>query len=139
MFWSGMKYIHLEHQAPSQRFIRSMSRAKSSILALAFVPGVVMAGGQEGGKILEMRAGSTTLLGGNPSHFRLDSSTLARVGYPACASNWWALNTDTPAGRSMYAALLFAMATGRAVSVAGSGQCDLRGDMETTIQVNLVQ
>ena len=91
---------------------------------------------QQTGRVTEIRVTSKTLDFGNPTHITLSGP---RTAVAACAfSQWWAIDTDTPGGRSMLAAVLAAQANGKEVTFLGRDRCNLRGDMETVEQVHLV-
>lgn len=57
----------------------------------------------------------------------------ANATRPACSSqgNEWALSLTTEGGRAMYAMLLMAMASGRTITVSGTGACTSWPDRET--------
>lgn len=63
-----------------------------------------------------------------------------KTGAPACASipTDWAINTTTPEGKSLYALLLTAVATGRNVAITGSNTCDAWPDRETAVAILLL-
>lgn len=97
-----------------------------------FVSQNIFAGSQSG-KVVSLRVSSKTV--GNPTHVRLDGVWNNK---PACAVNgWWAIDTDTAAGKSLLSILLTAHTTGKKISIWGTNLCDLRGDMETAFQVGL--
>lgn len=108
-----------------------MKRVIFSILVL-FISLNVYAGSQTG-KVISLRVSSKTV--GNPTHIMLDG---VWNGKPACSvSGWWAIDTDTAAGKSLLSILLTAHTTGQQVTIWGHSRCDLRGDMETAFQVGL--
>ena len=51
--------------------------------------------------------------------------------------NEWASSVATPTGKAMYALLLTAAASGRAVSVVGSADCSAWGDREAPRYITL--
>ena len=102
------------------------------IASLYFASQNVFAGYQTG-KITSIRVSSPTV--SSPTHFQLNGTW---NGQPACATSpWWAIDTDTPAGKSLLSILLTAYSTDKTVTVWGQGICSLRSDMETAIQVGL--
>lgn len=69
----------------------------------------------------------------NPTHLYIAGNYNAK---PACAtSGYWAVDTDTQQGKSILSLILTAYATGKQVSLLGTGNCTLRPDMETLFQV----
>ena len=69
----------------------------------------------------------------NPTHLNITGNYIAK---PACAtSGYWAVDTDTQQGKSILSLLLTAYATGKEISLLGTGNCSLRPDMETLFQV----
>lgn len=59
--------------------------------------------------------------------------TSNRTSAPSCATaaNRWVINSATSQGQAMIAGLLTAYATGRRISVTGTGTCALWADTET--------
>ncbi|MBW8860281.1 MAG: hypothetical protein JF570_11310 [Caulobacter sp.] len=58
----------------------------------------------------------------------------SRSAQPACSTAFpgrWAFNAATPAGQSLLALILSANATGKSITVAGNGVCDVAGDTES--------
>jgi len=112
---------------------------KSIFVAVFFIAGEAFASGIQTGTVAEIRVSSRTLAFGNPTHVRLQNVT-TNSPLPTCAtSGFWAIDTDTPIGKNMLAVLLTAEAASppKTVILWGSGQCDLRGDMETIAQVSI--
>lgn len=107
-----------------------MRRALVLIIAM-FTSQVTFASSQSG-NIISLRVSSKAI--GNPTHFQLDGIWDDK---PACADSWWAIDSDTVAGKSLLSILLTAHSTGKAVTVWGTNICDLRGDMETAGQVGM--
>ncbi len=71
----------------------------------------------------------------NPTHVFVTGNYNAK---PDCASSgYWALNSDTQQGRAILSLLLTANATGKSISLLGTGDCSLRPDMETLFQVGI--
>jgi len=57
---------------------------------------------------------------------------------PACATTGrWAVDVTTPAGQAMWSTVLTAYSQNRAVTVGGTGQCNVWGDSETVQWVQL--
>lgn len=132
-FGNGVKKTIAGSTGSARRaaFGEGVPAKRIAMLFLCFLPMTGYAGDQSG-PVVEVRVASATL-NGNPTHFKLDGGWTNK---PACAATgYWAINTDTAAGKSLLAALLFAQATGKAVTVWGSGQCTLRSDMENANQV----
>jgi hypothetical protein len=108
---------------------------KSLIVAVSVALAQSALASEQSGKILEIRVSTTPQM--NPTHFRLDG---AWPGKPACATvGWWAFDGNTAAGKALLATLLTAQASGRPVIAWGHDSCDLRSDMETTVQIGLSQ
>ena len=109
------------------------------VLAAIFIPGLAFAQGIQSGTVAEIRVSTRTIPGGNPTHVRLQaaatSSPIADCAATTKALGFWAIDTDTSAGKNLLSALLMAEATGKQVVVWGTGACDLRSDMETVYQV----
>lgn len=57
----------------------------------------------------------------------------SRTSTPTChtAGTRWVINTGTPQGQAMAAALLTAYSLGKRISVQGTGNCSLWGDTES--------
>ncbi|MBT8133355.1 MAG: hypothetical protein KJO03_02535 [Gammaproteobacteria bacterium] len=71
----------------------------------------------------------------NPTHVYIAGRYDAK---PDCAvSGYWALNSETQQGRAILSLLITAQATGKTVSLLGTGDCRLRPDMETLFQVGI--
>jgi len=69
----------------------------------------------------------------NPSHVSIDGDYKEK---PACAtSGYWAVNTETEQGKAILTLLLTSSATGKKLTLYGTGACSLRPDMETVFQV----
>ena len=102
-----------------------------AIMLMVTIPQLSLAGSQTG-KVLNIRVSSKTI--GNPTHILLEG---AWSNKPTCAVAWWAIDTDTVAGKSLLSILLTAYSTGKEITLWGTGQCDLRGDMETAFQAGL--
>ncbi|MGB5398517.1 MAG: hypothetical protein WBN96_15320 [Gammaproteobacteria bacterium] len=69
----------------------------------------------------------------NPSHVSMDGNYNDR---PACAtSGYWAINTETEQGKALLTLLITSSATGKSITLYGTGSCSLRPDMETVFQV----
>jgi hypothetical protein len=100
----------------------------------------VSAAGIQSGTVADIRVSTQTLASGNPTHVRLQNGTTSSAMASCATSGFFAINTDTPAGKSMLAALLMAEAAmpPKQVIIWGTGQCDLRADMETAFQVSVV-
>ena len=68
--------------------------------------------------------------------------SLKGSGTPSCATYQagsyfrYALSINTDAGKAIYAGLLAAQMAGQAVSILGSGACDLQSDTETILTVS---
>lgn len=91
-------------------------------------------GGIMTGKIGALNISSVSLPG-NPTHVSLTETFSPR---PSCATqSYMAINTDTPAGKSMLAALLSAQTMGNTITIWGTGYCTLRPDMEDAFQVGI--
>ena len=102
-------------------------------IALIICTGATFAGEQTG-QILSLRVSSTTL-SSNTTHFLISGSGTNK---PACATlQFWAIDSDTTAGRNFLATLLSAQATGRDVIVYGANRCGLRAGMETVAEIDL--
>jgi hypothetical protein len=57
---------------------------------------------------------------------------------PACAaSNEFAIDNSTAAGKAMIASILAAQAQGLVINVSGSGNCDVWGDRESAGYVSI--
>nr|WP_295238482.1 hypothetical protein [uncultured Brevundimonas sp.] len=55
-----------------------------------------------------------------------------RTNRPSCATeDRWVINVATSAGQAMYAAVLTAVASGRKITVHGTGTCSFWGDTES--------
>ena len=71
----------------------------------------------------------------NPSHVSMDGTYNEK---PACASSgYWAIDTETEQGKAILTLLLTSSATGKKLSLYGTGSCSLRPDMETVFQVGI--
>ena len=117
-----------------------MNRSDFIRISLAVAPLLLpsswaYAAGQQTGAILDLRVSSPTLA--NPTHIQIDGTYQNR---PACAiSGFWAIDSDTATGKSFLATIMLAKATGKPITFAGSGTCSLRSDMETIVQMQVVQ
>lgn len=61
-----------------------------------------------------------------------------RTNRPSCATeDRWVINVSTPAGQAMYAAVLTAIASGRKITVHGTGACSFWGDTESVQSVQV--
>lgn len=57
---------------------------------------------------------------------------------PSCATiDRWAFDSSTAGGQSLLATLLTAYATGRQISVLGTGTCSIWGDTETVAYIQI--
>lgn len=101
-----------------------------------FISITAHAGGQSG-TIAALNVTSPSLAFGNPTHFRLTGEYKNRAGCSTHAEQWWALNTDSAVGKAMLGVLLTAKASGKPVTVWGSGRCDQRVDMEDVHQIGV--
>lgn len=111
-----------------------MKCAALIIIAL-LIPSIAIASEQIG-LVVDIRVASKTL-STNPTHFKLDGVWMNK---PFCATtDYWAIDTDTPAGRNFLAVVLTAQASGRRVAIWGTDQCTLRADMETVLQIGFAQ
>ena len=100
------------------------------IISICFFTQTIFAGIQTG-KITRIHVSSPTLA--SPTHFKIDG---VWENQPACASaSWWAIDTDTAPGKSMLSLLLTAYSTNKTIKVWGQGNCNLRSDMETAVQI----
>ena len=103
--------------------------------------------GRQTGKVIEVRVSSTgtnsRLDPDKPTHFRLSGEWIDK---PSCADGqWWAINTDTPAGQNLLRVLLTALESGKTVTAwgktlilsGGSASCNLDPDMETADQIGI--
>lgn len=63
----------------------------------------------------------------------------AKAGTPTCNTymDRWVINNDWPAARMQLSIILTAMATGKTVTVRGSGDCSHWGDSETATDIRL--
>lgn len=113
-------------------FSTSKTVAASGLMLLA---ASAFAAGQQVGNVVDLRVSSLTI--GNPIHVQVDGAYQNR---PACAVvGFWAIDSDTSAGKSFLAALMLAKAQGKQVTLAGTGTCSLRADMETIVQIQITQ
>lgn len=104
-------------------------------LSAILVCGLVCASEQTG-QVLDVRVASKTL-STNPTHIKLSGTWQNR---PSCAvQGYWAIDTDTTAGKSFLAAVLAAQASIWPITIWGADQCTLRTDMETVFQIGLAQ
>jgi hypothetical protein len=107
---------------------------RAMLLGAMLVCGLAYAGTQTG-EVIDVRVSSKTLA--NPTHIKLSGAWQNR---PACAvQDYWAIDSDTPAGKSFLAAVLAAQASNRPITIWGTDQCTLRTDMETVLQIGLAQ
>lgn len=104
-----------------------MKLLKSAVIALACIGAPAFAGNGSG-KVAQI---------GSVQGGVVIFSTQAHGGSPVCASvpNDWAINTSTAEGKAIYALLLTAVNSDRAVAVTGSNTCDAWGDRETAAQL----
>lgn len=89
---------------------------------------VVSAAGNGGGRITSVGA-----IQGGVVIFK----TEIHDNFPSCATipGDWAITTDQPAGKALYALLLTAVSQGKTVEVSGTGACEAWGDRETAAQL----
>jgi hypothetical protein len=114
------------------KFSTSKTVAASGLMLLT---ASAFAAGQQVGSIVDIRVSSLSLA--NPTHVQVDGAYQNR---PACAVvGFWAIDSDTSAGKSFLATLMLAKAQGKQVTLAGSGTCSLRSDMETIVQIQITQ
>lgn len=61
-----------------------------------------------------------------------------RTNRPSCATeDRWVINVSTPAGQAIYAAVLTAIASGRKITVQGTGACSFWGDTESVQSIQM--
>jgi hypothetical protein len=61
----------------------------------------------------------------------------AACGSETAIANRWVIRTDTPAGKTHMAVIMTARLMGRRVAVFGRNECDLWGDTETILYVDM--
>lgn len=109
-------------------WVGKFARIAATVGALGF-GGVAMASGSGSGYVVginsEAGTGKFQTNGGHPNA-------------PACATTGrWAIDVTTPAGQAMWSTVLTAYSQNRAVTVGGTGQCNVWGDSETVQWVQL--
>jgi hypothetical protein len=112
-------------------------RHTSLTLALCATTTLVLAGEQTGTVTMDHGQFSSGPASAGFTFFILQGGT--KYGRPACNTylDRWVINNNWPAARIQVAVLLSAIASGKTVTVRGSGDCSQYSDSETAIDIRL--